>query len=105
MAQGNWLESQRDGFQEYAIATAVYAARVPASFALDAAAASLSLGLIPAATGFNQKGELGVGQRVPWEVAGADTIRVRRFSSRAGRFPSGAMVCTLLLAAHSRLLC
>lgn len=73
VAQGNWDESRRSGFQEHAIASAVYAARVPAGVALDAAG-SLPLGLMTAATGLYQKGDLGAGLRAPWEEGGRGHI-------------------------------
>lgn len=68
VAQGN-LENKRGSYQEYTIASADYAAKVPAVISFDEAA-SLPIGLMTAATGLYQNGTLGAGLRAPWDDGG-----------------------------------
>ncbi|KAF7978931.1 hypothetical protein HWV62_44137 [Athelia sp. TMB] len=68
ISQGN-VNPERAAFQEYTIASAEYTAKVPASVSLDAAA-TLSMGLVTAATGLYNATTLGAGLRAPWEENG-----------------------------------
>ncbi|KZP26059.1 GroES-like protein [Athelia psychrophila] len=68
VANGNW-GTGRGAFQEYTIATAKYASKLPTNVSFDEAA-SIPLTMITAAVGFYQKGAMGAGLRAPWEENG-----------------------------------
>ncbi|KZP26163.1 medium-chain dehydrogenase/reductase like protein, partial [Athelia psychrophila] len=64
-----YFETERAAFQEYTLAAAKYASKLPTNISFDEAA-SIPLTMMTAAVGFYQKGAMGAGLRAPWEENG-----------------------------------
>lgn len=68
LGNGDW-DNKRGAFQEYTIAAARFASKIPENLSFDEAA-SIPLTMMTAAIGFYQKGAMGAGLVAPWEEGG-----------------------------------
>lgn len=69
VASGHLDSTERCAFQEYTVASAKYASKLPTDVSFDEAS-SIPLTMMTAAVGFYQKGAMGAGLRAPWEDNG-----------------------------------